>query len=107
MMALRVKGVVELGGLVLFVGGYFTGISQLTVVGGLVLVVNDIADVFMGILNPIFPVILAIALAIFLHPWYIGVFWASAVNNALNIPTNIIRIFNPRMIMDNVDYEDR
>jgi len=103
MTALRIKGFVELGGIILFIFGHIQGIVWAAMVGGVLLVITDILDIMMGILNPIFPIILAIILGSCLHPWYIGVFWASAAINMFNIPTNFIRIFNPKMIIDKME----
>jgi hypothetical protein len=96
------QGLFELIGLSNFFIGYFVDLRWLMVIGGIIVVLDDVIEIFMGILNPLFPVILAIILAILFTPWYVGVFWASAVFKVLGIPTSIMKIFAPQKIMRKV-----
>ena len=91
-----VQGLFELVGIGGFLIGYFTEIWWLMMVGGCLVVLDDVIEIGMGILNPLFPVILAIALAELLTPWYVGVFWASAAFKVLGIPTSLKKVFMPR-----------
>ena len=59
------------------------------------MVLDDIIEVVMGVLQPFFPIVFAIALAIILSPWYVGVFWSSAAFKALNIFTILKKVLTP------------
>lgn len=88
-------GLFELAGLGCFLVGYFGGVTWLMIVGGLMVVLDDAVQIMWGILKPQFPVVLAVALAILVRPWYVGVFWASAAFKILGIPRNLVMIFAP------------
>jgi len=88
------QGLVELVGLGSFLIGYFGGIWWLRVLGGCLVVLDDIMEISMGVLNPLFPIALAILLAIVLSPWYVGVF--SAAFKVLGIPTSLKKVFTPK-----------
>lgn len=94
------QGLFELIGLGSFIVGYFIGLKWLMLFGGILVVLDDVIEIFMGILNPLFPAILAIVLAIIVTPWYVGVFWASAAFKVLGIPTSFIKIFAPQKIKE-------
>ena len=91
-----IQGLFELIGLGGFLAGYFAEIWWLMMVGGCLVVLDDVIEINMGVLNPLFPVILAIVLAVLLTPWYVGVFWASAAFKVLGIPTSLRKVFTPR-----------
>lgn len=91
-----IQGIFEIVGLAGFVTGYFMDIKWLMILGGCLVVLDDIIEMGMGILNPLFPVLLAIGLAIVFAPWYVGVFWASAAFKVLGIPTSLKKVFTPR-----------
>ena len=91
-----VQGLFELVGLGSFLGGYFGGIWWLMVLGGCLVVLDDVIEISMGILNPLFPVALAILLVIVITPWYVGVFWASAAFKVLGIPASLKKVFAPK-----------
>jgi len=91
-----IQGIFELVGLGGFLFGYFADIWWLLVLGGCLVVLDDVIEIGMGILNPLFPVLLAIVLAIFFTPWYVGVLWASAAFKVLNIPTSLRKVITPR-----------
>ncbi len=85
--------IVSLG---VFLAGVFTQSHTLVLVGGVAVVLLDVAAIFARVLNPAFPVLLAIILAVVLDPWYYGVFWASAAFHILGLPTYIARVLTPR-----------
>jgi hypothetical protein len=96
-----IQGLFELVGLGGFLVGYFTEIWWLMLVGGCFVVLDDVIEIGMGILNPLFPVGLAVVLAVFITPWYVGVFWASAAFKVLGIPTSLKKLFTPhRYVME-------
>ena len=67
-----IQGIFELFGVGCFLGGYFSNVLWLMIVGGCAVVLDDLIEIGMGILNPLFPVLLAIVLLIVLTPWYVG-----------------------------------
>ena len=91
-----IQGLFELVGLCSFFVGYFADIWWLMIVGGCLVILDDVIEISMGILNPLFPVIFAIVLAILFTPWYVGVFWASSAFKVLGIPTSLRKVFTPR-----------
>lgn len=92
---LVIQGLFEILGLSGFLVGYFADIKWLLITGGLLVVLDDVIEIAMGILNPVFPVILAIVLAFVFSPWYVGIFWASSAFKVLNIPSSLMKIFTP------------
>lgn len=58
-----IQGLFEIVGLGGFLTGYFADIWWLMVLGGCLVVLDDIIEIGMGILNPIFPVSLAVILS--------------------------------------------
>ena len=94
-----VQGLFELLGLGGFLVGYFTELWWLMIVGGFLVVIDDVIEMAMGILNPLFPVLLAIALAISITPWYVGIFWASAAFKVLGIPVSVLKVVAPARIL--------
>lgn len=65
------------------------------------MVVDDILEVYVGVLNPLFPIILAVLLASIISPWYVGIFWSQAVFHVLGIPTAIRKITKGSEILRN------
>ena len=55
-------GLLEILGVGLFVGGFFAQISALVLIGGLLLVLQDAVQIYLGSLNPLFPIVLEFAL---------------------------------------------
>ena len=90
------QGAIELLGLTGFLVGYFMEMGWLMILGGVLVVADDVVEVLQGILNPLVPVLLAIALAFVFTPWYVGVFWASAGIKILGVPTAFQKVFSPR-----------
>lgn len=95
---IRFQGVFELFGISAFLGGYFGGVWWLMLAGGAALVLDDVVEIAMGILNPLFPILLALVLVVVLDPWYVGIFWASAVFKIFNIPTALLKVFAPERV---------
>jgi hypothetical protein len=91
-----IQGLFKLVGLGGFLVGYFADIWWLMMLGGCLVVLDDVIEMGMGILNPFFPILFAIVLANLLTPWYVGVFWASAAFKVLGIPISLIKVFAPR-----------
>jgi len=79
-----------------FLIGVLASMPWLMMIGGIVLVVRDVVGVLLGVLSPGFPIILAIILAIFVNPWFVGVFWASAVFALLGLPFHLRQALFPR-----------
>lgn len=90
------QGIFELVGLGSFLIGYFGDIWWLMMLGGCLVMLDDTIDMATGVLKPLFPVALAILLAIVLTPWYVGVFWASAAFKVLGIPASLKMVFAPK-----------
>lgn len=82
---IRIQGLLELS-VILFLMGIFTGTGSLVVAGGIIMLINDVIAMGLGALNPLFPIILAIALGVIIQPWYVGVFWSLAVFHVLDLP---------------------
>lgn len=93
-----VQGLFEIVGIGSFLSGFFAHIYWLMVLGGCLVVIDDITQVAMGILNPLFPSLLALILAVIISPLYVGVFWASASFKILGIPTSLRKLFTPKRI---------
>lgn len=88
----------ELIGISGFLFGYFAGIKLVMLVGGCMLVFDHIYEMGVGILKPLFPILLAIPFVILMTPWYVGVFWSIAVLKVFNIPGSIMKIFMAKRI---------
>ena len=89
------QGLFEILGLAGFLSGYFLHLGWIMMVGGTLVVLDDIIEIAMGVLNPVFPILLAIVLAIILTPWYVGIFWASAAFQLFNIPISFRKVYAP------------
>lgn len=81
---------------VLFLVGIFLRIEPIWFFSGIVLIINDLLAILVGELNPIFPIFSAIIAAIFINPWYLGVFWASEIFSVLSVPTSFLLIFSKK-----------
>lgn len=82
----------ELFALFAFIIGYFTNFYPLMIVGGVLLIIQDIFSMAQGILKPLGPIMLAIILGFVFTPWYVGVIWSVAVFMLLDIPTDLRRL---------------
>lgn len=95
-MGIMLLGCWELFASAGFAAGYFFDIKWLLIIGGLLIVLDDIREIASGILDPWVPLALAVVLALVFSPWYAGVFWASAVFKLLNVPAYRRNMFTPR-----------
>lgn len=93
---LFLQGLFEMIGFCSFIAGYFIPIKWLMVLGGCLVVLDDVIEIKMGVLNPLVPLLLSIGLAIVFSPWYIGIFWASAAFKVLGMPVSLMKVFTPR-----------
>lgn len=76
-----------------FFAGFFLDIRWLAIGGGIGMVIEDVLEIYDGELKPYFPILLALILAWFIDPWYMGVFWASSAFHILNIPGDLMVFF--------------
>lgn len=91
----RIFGFLGLVSFVAFLYGFFADNSILMILGGSYLVIENLMGILSGMLKPAVPIILAVAGAILVNPWYAGVFWSVAIFEFLNIPYNLKRMFSP------------
>lgn len=80
----------------LFLAGILTRRPALWIAGGLLMAARDVFEVWWGLLKPQFPILLAIIVAIFVKPWYLGVFWSLFVFHVLDIPGATVKVLAPR-----------
>lgn len=100
-----IQGLFELIGLGSFLLGFFAHIWWLMVIGGCLVVLDDVIEISMGVQNPLVLVIVAVVLGIVITPWYVGVFWASAGFKVLGIPASLHKVFTPRRVANLVPSE--
>ena len=75
-------------------------IGWLMVLSGIFIVVDDVVEIFQSILNPLFHVLLSVALAFVFTPWYVGVFCASAAFKVLGLPNALRKTFTPQRFIN-------
>lgn len=80
--------------IIIFLIGFFQNMLWLAILGGCLIVIYDILDILVGFLNPLFPIIFAIILASLIKPWYLGVFWASAIWHIISSPWYLRGLFS-------------
>jgi len=90
---------VNLLALASFLVGFFTNTKPATIGGGTIVVLADLIAMWGGFLNPFLPTVLAIIGAIVIRPWYIGVFWASAIFAMLSIPHYLNLLLRPAHVI--------
>ena len=90
--------------IVAFLIGFFQHIFWLAIVGGCLIVLYDILDMLAGLLNPAFPIVFAVILAVIIKPWYIGIFWASAIWHIISLPWYMRDLFG-NITKDNKKYK--
>ena len=78
-----------------FIYGVFAEQRAFAIGGGVVLVLLDVVAIWVGALEPLFPLLFAGVLALLVKPWYYGVFWSCAVFQILNIPAYIAMLVKP------------
>ena len=100
------QGAFELAGLGAFLAGFFFDLGWVMVLGGVAIIVDDLVEMAMGVLNPLFPVILAVVLAVLVTPWYVGVFWSSAAFKVFGIPGSLTKVFSPSVVVERVRSRD-
>ena len=83
-----------------FFAGFFFDIRWFAIGGGIVMVAEDLYEIHEGTLKHQFPALLALILAWLIDPWYMGVFWASAMFHVLNIPGDLLVLFTSRKKME-------
>lgn len=69
--------------------------AESILIGGCLIVLDDIVEITIGVLKPLLPAIFAAILAFVFTPWYVGVFWASGVFKVFNIPASIRKLSYP------------
>jgi hypothetical protein len=50
------QGLFEVIGLASFLSGYFLGIGWLMIAGGILVILDDVIEIEMGMLKPLFPI---------------------------------------------------
>ncbi|OGJ37429.1 MAG: hypothetical protein A2383_02425 [Candidatus Pacebacteria bacterium RIFOXYB1_FULL_39_46] len=89
---LKIQGLLELSVLLFFYGVY-AGNEAIWILGGVLMLIDDVIAMALGVLNPIAPIMLAIIFAIFIQPWYLALFWSIAVFAVLGIPGAFVKLF--------------
>ena len=97
-LILVLQGLVETIGTIGFLFGLFD-IPWLMITGGVLVVLDDAVEIATGVLNPLFPIILAVSLSLVLTPWYTGIFWASAAFKVIGLPMALKKIFVPGQLI--------
>lgn len=90
-----VQGILDLTSLGLFFGGLLGHSQAVWTVGGVMLVGLTVLKIWSGALNPLFPSLFAIALAVIIHPWQLGVFWSIGGFGLIGVPYNFRQMFTP------------
>jgi hypothetical protein len=98
-LVLRIQGVFELSSLLFFFTGYYTEILWLMFLGGAMLIIDNLMTIIFRLINPVYPLLLAVLLSLFFTPWYIGVFMACAVFTLFGIPNSFMKIWDPAMVL--------
>src|SRR3989304_4398137 len=98
LIVIRLQGLLELTGVLGFMCGYFLEYYWIMVAGGIIVVADVLIEMGLGVLKPLFPIILAIVLALIISPWYVGIFWSSAAFKIFGIPNSINKILRPQII---------
>jgi len=95
----RFWGFFQILGLFLFIYGFFMWIPILSILGGIIMLIEDYLAISSGVARfapSLFFAIVGILVVVPLSiPWYYGILWSTAIFKALNIPANIRKIFNP------------
>lgn len=83
----------NLSGVGLFLYGWYFGNFSVMVIGGIILVADDVMTVYSGAMNILGPLIAWGVTSFFLSPWWYSLFWSSLVFNILGVPGSIKKIF--------------
>lgn len=82
----------NLSGVGLFLYGWYFGDFTVMVVGGIILVADDIMTVYSGAMNILGPLIAWGVASFFISPWWYSLFWSSLVFNIFGVPGSIKKI---------------
>jgi len=63
------------------------------------LIIDNLMTIIFRLINPVYPLLLAVLLSLFFTPWYIGVFMACAVFTLFGIPNSFMKIWDPAMVL--------
>lgn len=98
-LVLRIQGFFEISSLILFFTGYYTEILLLMFLGAAMLVVDNLMTIMFRLINPVYPLLLAVLLSLFFTPWYIGIFMACAIFTLLGIHNSFLKIWDPARVL--------
>lgn len=96
---LRLQGAFELTAVILFFVGYLGGPDWLLILGGVMLIVDNLTTIALGLTTPLLPVGLAALLALIVQPWYAGIFLGCAVFTLLGLPNSIRKLWDPEQVL--------
>ena len=85
--------ILNLSGVGFFMYGWYFNNLVILIIGGTILILDDVLTVYSGAMNIIGPTIAWIIVAIFISPWWYSLFWSSLIFNILGVPGSIIKIF--------------
>lgn len=105
-MVLRLQGAFELAAVVLFFTGYFGGVPWLMILGGLLLVADNLMTIGLGLANPLLPLGLATLLALVMRPWYVGVFFGCSAFTLLGLPNSARKLWDPKRVLADAERVD-
>jgi hypothetical protein len=105
-MVLRMQGSFELTALILFFTGYFGGSTWLMLLGGIMLVVDNVMTIALGLTSPLLPLGLSTLLALIVQPWYAGAFLGCAVFTLLGVPNSVRKIWDPEKVLETAERVD-
>lgn len=103
---LRLQGVFELTAVILFFSGYFGGVFWLMILGGLMLVADNLMTVGLGLTNPLLPLGLSALLALVMQPWYAGIFFGCSAFTLLGIPNSARKLWDPERVLADAERVD-
>lgn len=97
---IRIQGVLELSGPILFFAGILAEETSLIIAGGILMFILDILTTFLGVLNPFVIIIFGVFLGFIIDPWWYGVFWVFCIFFIINIPNAIRKIKSGSKILE-------
>ena len=98
----RLQGIFELSAIVLYLLGAWGGMPWVMYLGGGMLVLDTLSTVLLRVMNPIYPLALAVLFGIFFTPWYQGVFWACLVFSLLGSPNSFRKVLAPERVLEDI-----
>ncbi|HDQ41588.1 MAG TPA: hypothetical protein ENN39_11245 [Desulfonatronum sp.] len=99
LMVLRIQGAFELTALIFFFSGYFGGSSWLMILGGIMLVADNLMTILLGLATPLLPLGVSALLALVIVPWYAGVFLGCSIFTLLGVPNSARKLWNPERVL--------